>query len=358
MSKYSVVEINTQKVRQADTSILILYTGGTIGMDQDRESGSLVPFDFEQILEKVPELGRFDFNLTVFSLDPLIDSSDIKPSHWSTLADIIKEEYDNFDGFVILHGTDTMAYSASALSFMLEGLQKPVIFTGAQLPIGVPRTDARENFISAMEMAAARSTDGSMLVQEVCICFSSELLRGNRSKKVQNFNFTAFKSYNYPPLAEAGIHIEYFESLLWRPSSTEQELKVYTEMNTNVIIVKIFPGMSQQYLEALLSMPGLKGVVLETYGSGNTSTEAWLVQALQKAVEKGVVIVNVSQCTGGSVLQGRYATSLHLEKIGVISGKDLTTESAITKLMALWGRYTSSEEVKSMMQKSLAGEIS
>ncbi|MEH0154938.1 asparaginase [Limibacter armeniacum] len=354
---YKTVNINTTSPNESETSILIIYTGGTIGMDADIKSKSLVPFDFEKIIDKVPELKRFDFQLTVISLEPLIDSSNIKASHWATLASLVEEFYDEFDSFVILHGTDTMAYSASALSYMLDNLQKPVIFTGAQLPIGMPRTDARENLIASLEMAAARDENGEMLIKEVCICFNNVLLRGNRSKKVQSVNFTAFKSYNYPALAEAGIHIEYNEVLLWKNQSQEL-MQAFTEMDENVVIIKLFPGMTHHYLEAILSIPGLKGVVLETYGSGNTPTDDWLIDSLKRAIDRGIVIVNISQCTGGYVLQGRYETSVHLEEIGVIGGGDMTTEAAITKLMYLFGRYKDRNKVKILMKKSLRGEIS
>lgn len=355
---YDIVNITTTNSELADTSILIIYTGGTIGMDQDRENGSLIPFDFQQIIEKVPELNRFAYRLGVLSLEPLIDSSEVKAEHWSTLANIIEDNYQEFDGFVILHGTDTMAYSASALSFMLDGLKKPVVFTGAQLPIGKPRTDARENLISALEIAATRDENNDMLIQEVCICFDNTLLRGNRSKKVQNFNFTAFKSYNYPALAQAGIDIEYYRQVLWRDKSNELQVKAFTEMDENVVIIKLFPGMNHYYLDAILNIPKLKGVVLETYGAGNAPTEPWLTGALETAINKGVIIVNISQCTGGYVLQGRYATSKHLENIGVIGGVDMTTETAVTKLMYLLGRYKDSSKIKELMVKSLRGELS
>lgn len=354
---YKTVNINTTSPKQNESSILMIYTGGTIGMNHEEEGGSLKPFDFEQIIEKMPELKRFEFNLTVLSLEPLIDSSDITPYHWIEMARLIEDYYQEFDSFVILHGTDTMAYSASALSFMLENLQKPVILTGAQLPIGATRTDARENLISALEMAAARDEKGEMLIREVCICFDNKLLRGNRSKKVQNFNFTAFKSYNYPALAEAGIYIEYQRALFLR-NETKDCLRAVKEMDENVVVIKIFPGISKRFMEGILNSSYLKGVVLETYGSGNAPTISWMTDLLKNAIDRGVVVVNVSQCTGGYVLQGRYATGAHLDQIGVIGCGDMTTEAAVTKMMYLLAKGMNSQEVKKKMNLSLRGEIS
>ncbi|PWJ42929.1 L-asparaginase [Sediminitomix flava] len=352
---YKTVNINTTKPNSSGTSILIIYTGGTIGMDHDAETGSLVPFDFEKIIDKVPELKRFDLGLTVISFDPLLDSSDVGVNHWAILSRLIEDFYDDYSGFVILHGTDTMAYTASALSFMLENLSKPVILTGGQLPIGSPRTDARENLISALEIASTTDEKGDALVQEVCICFDNKLLRGNRAKKVQNFNFTAFKSYNYPALAEAGIHIEYQRNLLFKQKGI---FKICTQMDENVIILKLFPGMTKSYFDALLNTPNLKGVILETFGAGNAPTLPWVTEALKAAVDNDIVVVNISQCTGGMVQQGLYAAGSHLEAIGVVGGGDMTTEAAITKLMYLFAVSKSTEEVKKWMQLSLRGELS
>ncbi|MCS6833321.1 MAG: asparaginase [Flammeovirgaceae bacterium] len=334
--------------------MLVIYTGGTVGMDYDSRTGSLVPFDFEQIMEKVPEVSRFGFNLTVLSFAELIDSSDIQVSHWQTLAKIIEDFYDDFDGFVILHGTDTMAYTASALSFMLENLNKPVILTGAQLPIGATRTDARENLLSAIEIAGTKH-NGRPILTEVCIYFNTLLLRGNRAKKVQNFEFTAFKSYNYPPLAVAGIHIEYAQqNFLPYPSLPP---RFYYQLETRIALIKLFPGITEAVFRAQLELPELKGVVLETFGSGNAPTVPWLTRSLAEAIERGVIVLNVTQASGGRVKQGKYATSVHLEKIGVIGGGDITTEAAITKMMFLLANYDSTI-VKKFLPIPIRGEIS
>lgn len=352
---FKTVNINTTRPKSSDTSILIIYTGGTIGMDYDPVSGSLIPFDFENIIDKVPELKRFDFELTVISFINLIDSSDVKAAHWISLVRIIEDFYNDYHGFVILHGTDTMAYSASAVSYMIEHLTKPVIFTGAQLPIGASRTDARENLISALEIASTKKY-GAPLVQEVCIYFDNMLLRGSRTKKVQNFNFTAFESHNFPPLAVAGIHIEYNEHLL--NYHQDQPPVFYKQMSNEVFILKLYPEISREYVEAILSIPSLKGVILETFGSGNAPRDRWLRNVLEKASNRGVYILNISQCTGGRVVQGKYATSLFLKEIGVVSGGDMTLEAAITKMMFLLGNYKEPDKIKKMLEQSLRGEVS
>ncbi|ANQ49425.1 asparaginase [Flammeovirga yaeyamensis] len=353
---FKTVNINSTGPNASDTSILLIYTGGTIGMDRDPKTGSLIPFDFEKIIDAVPELKAFDFELTVISLDPLIDSSDITTKHWVQLGTIIEEFYDDFDGFVILHGTDTMAFTASALSFMIDGVHKPVILTGSQLPIGEKRTDARENLMSALEIASERHESGEMLVQEVCICFNSKLLRGNRAKKSQNFNFTAFRTYNYPSLAEAGIFIEYKRDAFWKDPIVGPA-KSMKEITSDVILLKIFPGMNEVIVKQMLDTPGLKGVVLESYGSGNTPTTKWFLDLLEETVKKGVVVVNISQCNGGTVMQGHYATSAALNRIGVLSGKDMTTEAALTKLMCLLSKYDNIDRVKKLIGIPLKGEL-
>ncbi|MBB6459244.1 asparaginase [Flammeovirga kamogawensis] len=354
---YKTVNINSTGPKTSETSILIIYTGGTIGMDSHPENGSLIPFDFEKIIDAVPELRAFDFELTVISLDPLIDSSDITTDHWVQLGNLIEDFYEDFDGFVILHGTDTMAYTASALSFMLDGVHKPVILTGSQLPIGAKRTDARENLMSSLEIASQRDDNGEMLVQEVCICFNSKLLRGNRAKKSQNFNFTAFRSYNYPSLAEAGIFIEYKRDTFWK-DPINSPVRSMKKFDSNVLLLKIFPGMSKDFINQMLNNEKLRGVVLETYGSGNVPTSSWFIELLEKTVKRGVVIVNISQCTGGMVMQGHYATSAKLNSIGVLSGKDMTTEAAVTKLMCLLTKYKDVENVKKLIGIPLKGELS
>jgi len=334
--------------------ILIIYTGGTFGMAHDKD-GVLIPFDFGLILEHLPTLKNLALQLTVVSFENPIDSSNINPVYWQVIGKIIQENYGDHDGFVVLHGTDTMAFTASALSFMLDGLTKAVVFTGAQLPISEPRSDARENLITALEIASARK-DGLALVPEVCIYFDYELLRGNRSKKVESMQFDAFDSGNYPPLAKAGVKIDYNFSVIRKPTH-QSKLFLHTRFETNISILKLFPGINQNMVESVLNAPGLKGVVLETYGSGNAPTLEWLLNALKHAVDNGIIIVNISQCPGGMVMQGRYETSRKLAEIGITSGADMTTEAAVTKLMILLGQYDH-HHTNELIGKSLAGEMS
>lgn len=337
-------------------SILIIYTGGTIGMTADPETGALQPFDFERISEQVPELRKFGYRLETFSFNEPIDSSNVQPAFWAELAEIIETNYDNYHGFVILHGTDTMSFTASALSFMLENLQKPVVLTGSQLPIGMLRTDGKENLITAIEVAAARQNN-QPLVPEVVIYFEYKLFRGNRTTKYNAEYFDAFQSPNYPLLARAGISIDYKHKAIHYPV-TESALLVHKKLASEVGILKIFPGITPQFVETVLRAPGLKGLVLETFGSGNAPTLPWFIQILQAASEKGLVIANVSQCSAGSVNMELYETGVGLQKAGVISGHDLTTEAAITKLMFLFGRYQTAENVRVEFEKSIAGEMS
>jgi len=339
-------------------SILLIYTGGTIGMKQDPETLALKPFDFGQILEEVPELRKFGYRIDHFSFDPIIDSSDVKTDVWVELARIIKNKYNEYDGFVVLHGTDTMAYSASALSFMLGDLEKPVIFTGSQLPIGVLRTDGRENLISSIEIAAASDEDGHSIVPEVCVYFENRLFRGNRTTKYNAEDFRAFRSANYPLLAEVGIHIRYNLQFIERPAVWGKPLRINTDLDTRVAILKIFPGISREYVEAILGMGNLKAVVLETYGSGNSLSEAWFLDALAKFCHSKGVIVNVTQCQAGSVDMSAYANGAILQNAGVISGLDITTESALTKLFTLMGKCSDNEIVKRRFCQNLRGEIS
>ncbi len=335
--------------------ILIIYTGGTIGMVQDPVTKSLIPFDFERIIEKVPELKSFNFSVKSYSFNPLVDSSDMNPEIWVQLVTIIETNYNNYDGFVILHGTDTMAYTASALSFMLHNLQKPVVLTGSQLPLGTIRTDGKENLITALEIAAAE-VNGQAVVPEVCIFFQDKLYRGNRTTKYNAEHFRAFRSDNYPALAEVGVHIKYNFPYI-RYGVTQDPFRVSKVMDTGVGLLKIFPGINEQFVSAVLNSSGLKAMVLETFGSGNAPTSKWFLKEIEKALNKGVVILNVTQCLAGSVEMWRYETGIHMHEMGVLSGYDITTESAITKLMHLFGEHQSIEDVKTCLNKSLKGEI-
>ncbi|MBK9389415.1 MAG: asparaginase [Bacteroidetes bacterium] len=344
------------KKTSKETSLLIIYTGGTIGMVHDPETGSLVPIDFRYISEHVPELKKFGYDLHSVSFDPVIDSSNIDPGVWVRMADIIEERYDDFDGFVVLHGTDTMAYSASALSFMLENLNKPVILTGSQLPIGLLRTDGKENLINAIEIAAAKE-NGAAAVPEVCIYFDNKLSRGNRTTKLSAEHFDAFNSPNYPFIAEVGLHLKYNRNHITLPQKNHK-LIVNKVFNTNVAILKLFPGITRNLVQAIVNTKGLKGLIIETFGSGNAPTYDWFLEELLRFIKKGGIILNVTQCHGGSVEMGLYETSRQMLSAGVVSGKDITSEASVTKLMYLLGKYTSREDVIKGLNRSLAGEIS
>lgn len=342
----------------AKSSILLIYTGGTIGMKVDPVLQALTPFDFSQILEEVPELSKYAYRIDSYTFDPLIDSSDVEPSLWISLVSLIEEKYEEYDGFVILHGTDTMAYSASALSFMIENLTKPVIFTGSQLPIGTPRTDGKENLISSVEIAAAKDSDGHALVPEVCICFDNMLMRGNRSRKINSDHFRAFRSENFPPLAEAGINIKYNTSLILYPASWEARPIFHKEMDTRVSILKIHPGITPQVVRNILCGIETRAVIIETYGAGNAPSKEWFLSIIREASEMGKILLNVTQCIAGSVNMDIYATGKSLKEAGVMNGYDSTTESALAKLFYLLGIFKTNDEVKDALEINLRGEIS
>ena len=336
--------------------ILIVYTGGTIGMTEDLATGALVPFSFDHLMKNVPKIGRLGYALDHVEIDPPIDSSNMNPTHWAQVAKMIADAYDDFDGFVVLHGTDTMAYTASALSFMLRGLAKPVILTGSQLPIGEIREDGTENLITALQIAAARTGDGAPMVQEVAISFGRHLWRGNRAMKVSSTNFGAFASYNYPPLADMDLHIVYRERLLARPAADSTLSPLYA-MDDAVAVAFLYPGITEAALRPQLLAPGAKAVVLRTFGAGNAPTETWFTDLVAEAVRAGKVVVNVTQCPAGGVEEKRYATGDALARAGVVSGCDMTCEAALTKLMHLFGQGLTAAEVTAAMAKPLAGEM-
>ena len=336
-------------------NILLIYTGGTIGMTKDAHTGTLKAFDFDSLLIKIPEIRLLDCIIETVSFEEPIDSSNMDPIYWQAIAKIIESNYNDFNGFVVLHGSDTMSYSASVLSFMLENLEKPVIFTGSQLPIGDLRTDAKENLITSIQLASLHN-NGIPIIREVCLYFEYKLYRGNRTTKINAEHFEAFDSPNYPTLAESGVHLKINYEFL-RKEKFEDALIVRTKLDTNIGVLKLFPGISEPLVKAVLETENLKGLILESYGSGNATTEAWFISQLDKAISKGLYIINVTQCSGGSVIMGQYETSSQLQEIGVISGKDITTEAAVAKLMYLIGYNNKPEEFQFYFEKPLRGEM-
>ena len=353
MNKYQILKINSLAANAP--KVLIIYTGGTLGMVYDNLTGSLVPFKFDQIADNIPELNRLNLELCFLAFPEPIDSSNVSPKIWVELVDIIERNYEEFQGFVVLHGTDTMAFSASALSFMIQNLKKTVVFTGAQLPIGIPRTDARENLISSIQIAGSTLKNKS-IVPEVCIYFNGRLLRGNRAKKRESSQFDAFDSENFPYLAEIGVNIDY-NFLNIKIPKNDQATVFLKSIESNVGILKLFPGINEAFVQNFFNQKSLRGVVLETYGSGNALSAEWFLQILENAARKGIVIYNVSQCTGGRVIMGKYQTSQKMKEIGIISGSDITLEAAITKLMWALGENRTVAEVREILEKEISGEM-
>ena len=338
------------------TKILLIYTGGTIGMVKDPETESLVPLNFNELTKQVPELKGFDCQLDSFEFETPIDSSNVNPKFWVDLVNVIEKNYSNYDGFVILHGTDTMAHTASALSFMIQNIDKPIILTGSQLPIGTIRTDGKENLITSIEIAMDKAKGGS-IINEVCVCFGNHLYRGNRISKVNAEYFNAFSSENYPILAEIGINIHYKNNFLHK-SQEGNKPTFNTKLNNNVAVLKVYPGMSEEYVDAILTIKNLKALIIETYGAGNAPTDIWFIKALKEAVKNELVLVNVTQCKAGSVNQGKYETSIEMQKIGVVSARDMTIEATLTKLMFLLGNGINLDALKEQFKESISGEIS
>ncbi len=337
------------------TKLLLIYTGGTIGMVKDSESGSLMPLDFKHLTEQVPELRAFNCQLDSFEFSVVIDSSNVNPAFWIDLVTVIQKNYSKYDGFVILHGTDTMAHTASALSFMIQNIDKPIILTGSQLPIGTIRTDGKENLITSIEIAMGKK-DGDSIIKEVCVCFENKLFRGNRISKINAEYFNAFSSENYPPLAEIGINIHYKRNYFL--DNKKEKVSFNTKLDNNVAVLRIFPGISKPYVESIINIKGLKALVIETYGAGNAPTYPWFIDELKRAINKGIVLVNVTQCKAGSVIQGHYETSVKMLEMGVVSAHDMTIEATVVKLMYLLGNGFFGKELSRVFKINISGEMS
>lgn len=336
--------------------VLLIYTGGTIGMGQNPRTGALEPLNFSHLLEKIPEYKQLSADVDTVQFDPPLDSSDMSPAYWVRMVDVVSENYDSYDGFVILHGTDTMAYTASALSFLLENLKKPVVLTGSQLPIGQLRTDGKENLMSSLELASAYDTEGKPKIPEVCIYFDGHVIRGNRATKQSAEEFNAFHSFNYPHLCDAGINFSFHDPYILRPDY-DRPTVFHREMNSDIIVFSLFPGVQEDIVRHMLDAPELKSIIMRTYGSGNAPQYPWLTRLLRKAYDHGITVVNISQCVSGQVEMSRYDAGFHLKDAGVISGYDSTVEAALTKLMYLQARYKSPDDIRRLMKQSLAGEI-
>lgn len=350
-----LVESTFLFMKTKKSKVLLIYTGGTIGMMHDPITGSLTPFNFKSLTSQIPELKKFDIELSSISFKHPIDSSNMHPEIWIQLVEIIQKNYNTYDGFVLLHGSDTMSFTASALSFMLENLTKPIVLTGSQLPIGTIRTDGKENLITSIEIAAAK-IKGKPVISEVCIYFEYKLYRGNRTLKFNSEHFDAFKSPNYPHLAEAGVEISYNHAVIAKPAS--KALKVHKQLNNDIAVLHLFPGISKKITTTILKTPGIKAVVILTFGAGNATTKEWFLNEIEGAIKHGIIVLNVTQCLQGKVIQGMYQTSSKLKQIGVVSGQDMTFESAVTKLMFLLGQKLSNQQIKKLLETNLRGEIS